>query len=139
MRTDPYLGMRFRVEVEGILNGGCAEVSGLDFSTQVEDFREGGVNDYVHKLPKETTFPNILLKRGLTDSDKLWKWYQDVVYGKVIRKEVHILMLKERSEDVAWVWGFKDAFPIKWTGPELKSEGSTVAFETIEMAHHGFM
>ena len=65
----------------------------------------------------------------MTDSDKLWKWHQDVVYGKVVRKEVHILMLKERSDDVAYAWGFKDAFPVKWTGPELKAEGSTVAFE----------
>jgi phage tail-like protein len=36
-----------------------------------------------------------------------------------------------------WRWNFAQAYPVKWVGPELKADSSTVAFETIELAHHG--
>ncbi|HEC98658.1 MAG TPA: phage tail protein, partial [Nitrospirae bacterium] len=36
-----------------------------------------------------------------------------------------------------WRWNFSDAYPVKWTGPELRADNNTVAFETIELAHHG--
>ena len=57
-RTDPYFAFRFRIVIEGIIEGGFTELSGLQATTQVEDFKEGGVNNYVHKLPKETTYEN---------------------------------------------------------------------------------
>lgn len=53
-RTDPYLNFRFLVEIHGLIVGGFSEVSGLQSETDIEEIREGGVNDYVHKLPKIT-------------------------------------------------------------------------------------
>jgi hypothetical protein len=32
-----------------------------------------------------------------------------------------------------WRWNFIQAYPVKWIGPELRVESSTVAFETIEL------
>jgi hypothetical protein len=37
---------------------------------------------------------------------------------------------------VIW-WDFKEAFPVKWTGPELRADSGNVAFESIELAHRG--
>jgi hypothetical protein len=34
-------------------------------------------------------------------------------------------------------WDFKKAFPVKWTGPELRAASGEVAFESIELAHRG--
>jgi phage tail-like protein len=36
-----------------------------------------------------------------------------------------------------WRWTFQDAYPVKWSGPEFKGDGSTVAVETLELAHRG--
>jgi phage tail-like protein len=36
-----------------------------------------------------------------------------------------------------WRWNFVDAYPVKWTGSELRAKDNTIAFETIELAHHG--
>ena len=66
--VDPYMSFRFKILIDGIIEGGFTEVSGLQATTQVEDFIEGGVNTYVRKLPKETTFENLVLKKGLADS-----------------------------------------------------------------------
>ncbi|MCK6619957.1 MAG: phage tail protein [Calditrichaceae bacterium] len=138
-RKDPYMSFRFRIEIDGIIEGGFSEVSGVHATTQVEDFREGGLNSHVHKFPKETTFDNLVLKKGLADSQTLWKWHNDVIAGKVRRATVHIIMLKDRSEEVAHIWSFKEAYPVKWSGPDFKADGSAVAFETLELAHHGYV
>ena len=135
-KKDPYLSFRFLVEIKGLIKGGFSEVSGLQAETEFEEIREGGVNDYVHKLPKITKYPNITLKRGIIDSDVLWKWHQDVVNGKVERKTVFII-LKDSEGNEKWRWEFDDAYPVKWTGPDLKADSSTVAVETLELAHNG--
>lgn len=135
---NPYLNFRFRIEINGILEGGCNEFSGVQATTQTEDFREGGENRFVHKFVKETTFDNLVLKKGLGDSDALYRWHRDVVAGKVERRTVTIYLLKEKSDDIALAWSFKDAYPVKWTGPDFKAGDNAVAFESLEMAHHGY-
>ncbi len=50
------------------------EVSGLEVNVSVEDLEEGGENSYVHKLPGRMTWPNITLKRGITQNDTLLTW-----------------------------------------------------------------
>lgn len=135
---DPYFSYRFKIVITGIIEGGFTELSGLQITTQTEDFREGGVNDFVHKLPKETTFNNLVLKKGLGDLTTLWMWHRSVVTGVFKRMPVTIFMFKDRSDSIAHTWSFKDAYPVKWSGPDFKADGSTVAFETLELAHHGY-
>jgi len=135
-RKDPYLNYRFRVEIDGIISGGFAECSGLQAETEYEEYREGGVNNYVHRLPKVTKYPNLTFKRGITDSEELWKWYQDVVMGKIQRKNGSIILLDSEGNE-KWRWNFKGAYPVKWTGPDLKADSNTVAFETLELTHTG--
>ncbi len=135
-RIDPYLGYRFRIEIDGLIVAGFSEVSGLQMETETEDHREGGVNDYIHRLPKGSKQSNITLKRGITDSDTLWKWHQGVVNGKVKRKNGRIILIDAREIE-KWHWTFEDAYPIKWVGPELKADSSSLAVESLELVHNG--
>jgi phage tail-like protein len=132
----PYLSLRFLVEIQGLIVGGFSEVSGLQAETDVETIEEGGVNDYVHKFPKKTKYPNIVLKKGITDSDALWNWHQDVVNGKKSRKSGFIILLDTEGNE-KWRWHFVDAYPVKWSGPDLKADSNTIAVESLELAHNG--
>ena len=132
----PYPSFRFRVEINGITVAQVAEVTGLQLETGTEPYEEGGVNDFVHQLPKRTKYQHITLKRGITDLDEMWRWHQDVVGGKFERKSGAIVLVDSAGED-KWRWNFKEAFPVKWAGPELRANSNTVAFESIELAHHG--
>jgi phage tail-like protein len=135
-RNDPYLSFRFLVEIQGLIVGGFSEVAGLQAETETEEIQEGGVNDYVHKLPKITKYPNITLKRGITDSDVLWNWHQEVVNGIISRKSGFIILTDSEGNE-KWRWLFTDAYPVKWTGPDLKADSSAIAVETLELAHNG--
>ena len=135
-RTDPYLAFRFKVEIEGVIAASFSECSGLQVETEIEEYREGGVNVFVHKLPKRTKYQTITLKRGLMDSEELWYWHQGVVAGIVIRLNGSILLLDHKGRE-QWRWNFIEAYPIKWVGPALRADQGSVAIETLELAHHG--
>src|SRR5262245_38091881 len=136
IRMDPYQGFNFLVEIEGILSGGFSECTGLVVETEVLEYREGGQNEFVHRLPGPTKYPPLVLKHGLTEIEGLWDWHQDVIQWKVERKNGTIYLLNKRGLPVIW-WDFKDAYPIKYTGPELRANSGEVAFESIELVHCG--
>jgi phage tail-like protein len=138
-RTDPYLANRFQValEIDGVIQAGFSECSGLSVETEIEERREGGVNSYVHRLPRGVKQGNIVLKRGLTDSDQLWKWHQEIVAGNVkTARNLSIVLLSPLGEE-RWRWNVERAYPVKWSGPEFKADGSTIAIEALELVHHG--
>jgi phage tail-like protein len=140
MRTetepDPYTTFGFVVEINGIVRGGFSEISGLQAETELEEYREGGINDYVHKLAKLTKYPNLTLKRGISDREDLWRWYQAVVSGFIERKTISV-MLRDVKKEEKWRWVFKDAYPVKWNGTDLNATSNTVFVESLEFAHHG--
>lgn len=136
-RTDPYLGCNFLVEIEGLLVGGFSEVSGLESQVEFDEIEEGGRNSYTHKLPTRVKYSqNLVLTHGLTDSDSLWSWYNDVTQGIVERKNGTIFLLDNRG-NTAMRWDFKDAYPVSWSGPQFQADSGAVAVETVELVHRG--
>jgi len=135
-RRDPYLAFNFLLEIDGLVVAGFADVSGVTVETEVEERTEGGVNDHTHTFVKGTRHPRLVLKRGLTDSDDLWRWHQEVVAGRIARRTGHILLLDAVGAE-RWRWTFEAGYPVKWTGPDLKAEQSGLAFETLELVHRG--
>jgi phage tail-like protein len=133
---DPYKVFRFVVEINNIRVGGFSEITGLEVRTEVDEYREGGLNDYVHKIAKETRYPNLTLKRGITDKTNLWDWHQRVVLGDVERKQVSVVVLDETGKE-KWRFIFNEAYPVKWNGTDLNASGNTVFVESVELAHHG--
>jgi len=135
-RVDPYMNFNFLVEIDGITQAAFQECTGLDSTTEAADYREGGENTTVRKLPGKTTYSDIVLKRGITDSDELWKWRKAVVAGKVERKNGSIVLQdNEGNEKIRW--NFINAWPTKWEGPGFDAKANDVALETLTIAHEG--
>ena len=138
IRFDPYLAYNFLVEIEGLVIGGFSEVSGLEVETEVEEYREGGQNAFVHKFAGATRYPNNLtLKRGLIDLDTLWGWHQDITQGRITRRNCSLYLLDHQRLPIMW-WDFVGAYPVKWSGPQFNAASDAVAFESVEFAHQGF-
>jgi phage tail-like protein len=134
-RLDPYLSCHFVVEIEGILAGGFSDCTGLQVETETFEYREGGLNEYVHRFAGATRHPLLVLKHGVSLIDGLWGWHQDVVSGRIQRRNGTIYLLAD-SRPVRW-WNFHEALPLKWSGPELQASASAVAFESLEIGHRG--
>ena len=69
----PFVG-KFIFKIGDLQIGAFTEVTGLAVSVDVEELAEGGQNAYTHKLLGRMRWPNIVFKRGLTDSDALFTW-----------------------------------------------------------------
>jgi len=133
----PALAFKFWIEIESIVVAEFKECSGLSLERDVQRVEEGGVNDRVHILPGRTKQSNIVLKYGVTDSTKLWDWYQDGLYDGKVKKINFSILLRNVEGDVLRRWNIKEGFPVKWEGPQLNTETNQVAIETLEIAHHG--
>ena len=133
-RQDPYRSFNFLVEIDGITQAGFQECSGLDSQTASIDFRLGDDPMHVRKLTGLNSFSAISLKRGVTDSDELWRWRQTVVDGKAERRNGSIVLVDEKGAEKVR-WNFTNAWPSKWTGPSFNSTGNSVAVETLEIMH----
>ncbi len=139
----PLLNYRYRVEIEGLVVAGFSEVSGLSSEIETEEYKEGGA-DFVHRLPAGIKQSNIVLKKGMGASQELMEWYGSVVdaltYGKPLPKSesVYISLIDEKGEErVRFL--IKRAYPVKWSGPELKGTGGDIAIETLELVHEGMV
>ena len=128
---------RFWVEFGGLVDSGFSEVTGLQSQIDLEEYREGGVNGYVHQLPKATKFNPIVLKRGITKSPELWNWYEAVMDGFIARMDGAIIMHDEADNEVV-PWNIFGCYPVKWIGSEMNATSSNVAIESLELVHQGF-
>ena len=137
LRTDPYRNFNFLVEIQGIIQASFMDCGGLEATTEVVEYREGGDNTTVRKLPGKTSYSDITLKWGLTSSAELWAWRKSVIEGTLERRHGSIVVydLDNRTEVVRW--NFTGAWPSKWDGPALSAKGNDVAIETLVLSHEG--
>ena len=136
VRVDPALAFRFEVKFDGLPAAGFSECTGLQADTEVMEYVEGGLNTNVHRLPTRTRHGNLTLKRGVVDAT-FWRWYDDLVRGLVSRRGGTLLIYAPNGVDTAAEWQIRNAFPAKWSGPDLSASQNSVAVETVEIAHEG--
>jgi phage tail-like protein len=136
-RHDPVLSFNFAVEITGLVVAGFSDVSGLQAEIEVHEYREGGLNEYVHKCAGPAKYPsNLILKKGIGDNKELWSWYCDVLQGTIQRKSLDIVLLDSEGREQRR-WTIQNAYPVKWSGPDFKAQSSEVAIEALELAHDG--
>ena len=138
----PFVG-KFIFKIGTLQIGAFTEVTGLGVSIDVEELTEGGQNAYTHKLLGRMRWPNIVLKRGLTDSNALFTWLQNFSgdgfskTNKVTPETGSISVLTPKGEPFR-TWSLVDVKPVKWTGPRLAASSRDLAIEELEVCHSGF-
>lgn len=141
---DGQLSSNFLLEVDGVEIGMFASVSGLQLTVQTEDLVEGGQNGFVRKLPGRMEWPNIVLSRGLIQSDNLFDWIGKTsgegfaaAGNKLARCTGAITALASDGSRLR-AWNIANCFPVRWKGPELNVTSNEALSEELEIAHEGF-
>jgi phage tail-like protein len=138
---DPYGNFRFVLEIENITAGGFSECAGLQMEVKAFEYKEGGNNKTTLKFPEHASYGNVTLKRGVTLSIELIDWQLQISQAGLkdrhaVRRNLAIILRDEAGRDVRR-WNLIRAFPVKWTGPDLKANASEIAIESLEIAHEG--
>ncbi len=115
------------------------EVSGLSTEMETETIQEGGVNNYVHLLPKKMKHSNLVLKRALHPvSQEAVKWVKGILEGDfemLISTRSILVKLLNSAGTAIYSWSCENAYPVKWQVETLDSEKNGILIETIEFAY----
>lgn len=132
-----YTTHHFWVEMKSITEAAFTECSGLEMEVEVLQWTEGGLNEYVHRLPgRVKAGSNLVLKRGLATKE-LWQWHANVAKGQIQRQNISIILYGYDGAETCR-WHIIGALPIKWTGPTFKADSQEVAVESIELIYQTF-
>ncbi len=134
-----HAAFRFAVSIDKINVAAFGECTLPNLEVETFEIKEGGLNEYTHKLPVRVKSGSLTLRHGLTKDGQLLKWYLQVLQGEIAeaKRDVSIVMYDSMFNDVA-TWNFQQAYPVKWKGPTLKTDQPALAIEELELAYHGF-
>lgn len=137
---DPLVGFHYAIEVQGVVTGYFTECSGIGSEHEVIEHKvvdEKG-RESIQKIPGRLKWQDVTLKRGITDNMDIWDWREEVVQGQVdsARRNGSIVMFNQALDEVAR-WNFENAWPLKVSGPSMKSDSNEFGIEELVLTHEG--
>jgi phage tail-like protein len=118
-----------------------SEISGLESSVTTEDVKEGGQNQFVHRLPTGSTQKNIVMKRGVVSQASLMADWASVTIGSTLANPIVtrtlVVMLLGPDHAPKFAWNIRRAWPLRWDWGTLNSTRNEVLVESLEFAHSG--
>lgn len=114
------------------------EVTGLSAEVTTEEYREGGLNEYTHRLPTGAKFGNLVLKRGYVSDSEITDWFRSAVEDFAFEpRDVTVTLLNEQHDPLA-TWNFTQAYPVKWAIADFKAQENALAIESLELVYQMF-
>lgn len=124
------------------LDASFQKVSGIQSERQVEEVAEGGENRFVYRLPRATRYSNLMLERGVVTKDSFLAEWAAVTLGSglsvpIVPQNLVVQLLDERGLPLV-VWGFVNAWPVRWEVTPMYSTGNDILTETLEFSYDYF-
>ena len=137
--TWPLVKFQFSVKI-GDAEFIFSEVTGITSETQVIEYRGGNSPAYsTVKMPGIKKYSNVTFKKGMFKGDKnLWNNY-NLIKMNTFKREVIVINLLDETNAPVMTWNLQNAFPVKMTVPDMKSDANEVAVESMEVAHEGLV
>ncbi len=137
----PPLGFYYSVRfgISGVTDDARFQsVSGLSVEFEFDTYKEGGMNEYEHKLPSRTKYTDLVLKRGMFTDSKITEWCLNAFQKREFTpSEVTITLMNEKGKALR-IWHVKNAIPKKWVVSDFNSGESAVVVETLELVYSYF-
>lgn len=147
MARDPYRNYKFEVEIGGFVRAGFSKIGGLERTTQVVDYREGGENEVMRKLPGQTEFSELTFERGVSNDDDFNAWLNQTYdpeavdgqqIGGDIRRQV-VIYLKDSLTGVrVKKWTVYRAWCNALSFGDLDASANDVFVETATIQNEGW-
>jgi phage tail-like protein len=137
-RIDPFATFQFKVDIGGKAVATFSECAGVEMSVKFEEVREGGQNEFVHRLPGRIEYGNLILKRGYASDNEFFEWCVSTFNRqKLQRRNVTVTLISQGLHTTIFAWTFLGAYPVKWSGPSFRAGDNAIAIESLELAHQG--
>lgn len=145
---DPLKVFRFILEIDGFARAGFMECTGLERTTEVAEYREGGDNETPKKSAGLSKFGDVTLKRGQVldeGQNDFYNWAQEVHNVSSLggtqrdyRRDVDIVQFERGGLEVAR-WRLHESWPNRFKPfGDLNALGNDNSIEELVLAHEGF-
>lgn len=135
------VGFYFELSFKGE-DAAFQEVSGISKELSLEEVACGGENRFKYRLPTVSASQNLVLKRALIpEGSKLVDWCSDCINGGLTTSiQPHDVSVSLLSADgsVCVMWTFFNAYPVKYSISDLKSQENGLVIESMELAYTYF-
>jgi phage tail-like protein len=132
VRLNFNAAFRFVVAIDNMPVGAFTECTLPTIEWDVEEVKEGGLNTYVHQLPGRRKSAKITLKNGIGKAKIFLPWYTQNLHEIFTRHRVTIGLLDSLHIPIM-VLNIEQAWFVKWSGPQLRTDENTVAIQTLEL------
>ena len=122
---------------EDVCGGAFAECSGLESSMEPKLIRAGGMNYGAVQRAGPVSFATVVLKRGMTRTPDLFRWYQLVAGGAYAWRLSAELVVLDSAGEPALTWGLDNCLPVKFKAADLNARGTDIGIEELHLAHEG--
>jgi len=116
--------------------------TGISKELVLEEVISGGENRFTYGLPTISKNENLVLKRALIPSgSKLIEWCERTIDNgleNTIETQDVSLSLLDLNGKALVTWTFFNAYPVKYSVSDFKSDENKLAIETIELAYNYF-
>ena len=132
---EPYRGYNWKLDIDGLgIVAHFIECDGIEVEIAKVNFREGGDDANVHRLPGLVSYSDVTLRYGLTDEKAVWDWFEKSLQSSVVdRKQVSLILMKPDQQAEYLRWNLFDAWPSYWRTARLNALTSEIAIETLSI------
>jgi phage tail-like protein len=120
-----------------LCSGAFAECSGIEATMEPKVIKAGGANYGPAQRVGQVSFATVVLKRGMTTTRDLWKWFQLVAGGSYSYRLDARITLQSSSGQPVLTWVLERALPVKFKAADLNAKGTDVGIEELHLAHEG--
>ncbi|MFD9947250.1 MULTISPECIES: phage tail protein [Nonomuraea] len=161
LKQDPLRSFKFIVNIGsessklGFANAGFMSVSGLNITTEVIPYREGGWNTTTRKMPGQSDFSPITLSNGLCVGEPyMLNWMQTIFTvvqgggGGTLGDFRMDLTINVLDHPTPGAWGEKgkvkaafkvlNAWPTSVAFSDLDAGANSIIIQQLTLAHEGF-
>lgn len=115
-----------------------SDCTGLEATMEPKVIKEGGRNYGAAQRAGPVTFATVILKRGMTTTRHLWKWFDVVTnQGSYAYRLAAIINMYDISGEAVLAWKLSRALPIKFKAADLSAKNTEVGIEELHLAHEG--
>lgn len=122
-----------------LCSGAFAECTGLEATMEVKVIKEGGRNYGVIQRSGPVTFATVVLKRGMTTTRDLYKWFELVGNGSYAYRLAATVTMFDVSGKGVVSWKLEKAIPVKFKAADLNAKNTEIGVEELHLAHEGLM
>lgn len=148
-KMSPFFAHRFHVdfyaddlddggaEAIAVCEGAFSEITGLEATMEPKEIKEGGRNYGSAQRVGGVSFGTVVLKRGLTTSRDLWRWFELINQGGFAHRRTARITLMDGAGEPVWRWSLRRCLPVKFKSADLNASGGEVGIEELHLAHEG--